>query len=54
MEETYGKLLYHIVNDLKQLLDRWIDLLETEGIDSKHMVICDMQYLKKELESYEK
>ena len=31
--------------DIKRTLERWLDLLETDGIDSKNMVAIDIQRL---------
>lgn len=35
---------------MKRNLQRWLELLETDGIDSKNMVATDIQYLLKEIE----
>ena len=34
---------------LKSKLSRWLELLETDGIDSKNMVACDIQAILKEV-----
>ena len=36
--------------DILKLFERWIQLLETEGVNSKSMVMNDLQYYIKELE----
>ena len=36
--------------DILKLFERWIQLLETEGVNSKSMVMNDLQYYVKELE----
>ena len=34
---------------IKETLERWLDLLSTDGIDSKNMVANDIQHLLKEI-----
>ena len=34
---------------MKRNLQRWLELLETDGIDSKNMVACDIQAILKEV-----
>lgn len=34
---------------IKETLERWLELLETDGIDSKNMVANDIQSILKEL-----
>lgn len=51
--DDYCTLFRIFVDKLLNLTERWKDLLETDGIDSKNMVLCDIQYLRKELEKYE-
>ena len=51
--DDYQVLFKIVINKLFLNLDHWIELLETDGANTKNMVLCDMQYLKKELEKYE-
>ena len=34
---------------IKETLERWLELLSTDGIDSKNMVANDIQYILKEI-----
>ena len=34
---------------LKETLSRWLELLETDGIDSKNMVANDIQHILEEI-----
>ena len=34
---------------MKRNLQRWLELLETDGVDSKNMVVCDIQAILKEV-----
>lgn len=38
---------------MKHKLERWLDLLQADGINSKNMVMNDIQYLLKELKESE-
>lgn len=39
---------------LKETLNRWLDLLQADGCNSKSMVMNDIQYLLKELKESER
>ncbi len=39
---------------LKEKLQRWLELLETDGIDSKNMVATDIQKLLEEIKNEKK
>ena len=52
--DDYQTLFKIVMNKLFLNLYHWIELLETDVANTKNMVLCDMQYLKKELEIYVK
>ena len=42
-------LVWELKNQVKEKLQRWLELLETDGIDSKNMVAVDIQKLLEEI-----
>jgi hypothetical protein len=42
-------LVLQLKNQVEEKLQRWLELLETDGIDSKNMVAVDIQRLLEEI-----
>ena len=50
----YYESINKILKIIPSKLERWLELLESDGINSKNMVMNDIQYLLKELKESER
>ena len=50
----YSETIKHILYTIPNKLERWLELLQTDGCNSKSMVANDIQYLLKEINESEK
>ena len=49
LEQAIIKESRRVVREIPTKLERWLELLETDGIDSKNMVATDIQRLLEEI-----
>ena len=50
----YYESINKILNTIPSKLERWLELLQADGCNSKSMVMNDIQYLLKELKESER
>ncbi len=49
LEQAIIKESRRVVREIPTKLERWLELLETDGIDSKNMVVTDIQKILEEM-----